>query len=202
MHTLTDDYFAQAKQRALRFSGCLDAGTSGSLAADVLRLLAHIDTLKKELASMQFDTAAGVVPAAAEAEAPTESLPPDWILRGDRELRTGREEPIAPRVLGDGITAAGLGESPAEALLRKAADTTRERRATYAPPMEHFTRTIGAINAIFASKLREPLTAADWATMMILDKCARHQGDRKHPDNCVDMAGYAACMAECESFVP
>lgn len=205
MHKLTDEYFAQAKQRAMRFAGCLDCGTSGSLAADVLRLLAHVNTLRKELEAMamELDTQAGILPPVAEAA--TDAIPADWILRGDRELKGGggAADPAPPRFLGDGIAAADRAEeSEAERLLRLAADTTRERRANYSPPREHFARTVGAINAIFAHKLREPLTPADWAMVMILDKCARYQGDRKTADQIIDVAGYAGCLAECEAGEP
>jgi hypothetical protein len=89
--------------------------------------------------------------------------------------------------------------SPAEALLATATATIRQRRATYGPPREHFARTVAAVNAIFAGKLREPLTDADWAMIMILDKLARHQGTAKSSDTPVDLAGYAACLAECEA---
>lgn len=85
-----------------------------------------------------------------------------------------------------------------EELLETAKATITERRTTYGPASEHFARTVGAINAIFATKLREPLTVADWAQIMILDKLARHQ-ERPKADNQVDTAGYAACWAECES---
>lgn len=44
---LTDDYLAECEQRARRFSGAY-TGTSGTLAADVLRLLAEIRRLKDE----------------------------------------------------------------------------------------------------------------------------------------------------------
>jgi hypothetical protein len=47
---LTDAYLAECEQRARRFSGCWDAGTSGSLAADVMRLLAELSRVKGELA--------------------------------------------------------------------------------------------------------------------------------------------------------
>lgn len=148
---------------------------------------------------MQIDAAAQVVPNVAEAA--TNAHPSDWILRGDRELKGARREHVAARLPGDGITAAGA-DSEAERLLRDAADTTRERRANYSPPREHFARTVGAINAVFAHKLRIPLTPADWAMIMILDKCARYQGDRKTPDQIVDIAGYAGCLAECETPEP
>lgn len=85
-----------------------------------------------------------------------------------------------------------------EQLLDTAKRTIQERRQTYGPASEHFRRTVGAINAVFASKLREPLTVADWAQIMILDKLARHQ-EKPHHDNLVDTAGYAACWAECEA---
>jgi hypothetical protein len=44
---LTDDYLAECEQRARRFSGAY-TGTSGTLAADVLRLLAEIRRLKDD----------------------------------------------------------------------------------------------------------------------------------------------------------
>jgi len=90
------------------------------------------------------------------------------------------------------------GMNPAEQLLQTAADTVRQRRATYGPPGEHFAKTVAAVNAIFSHKLREPLTVADWAQVMILDKLARHQGAAKSADTPVDLAGYAACLAEVE----
>jgi hypothetical protein len=88
--------------------------------------------------------------------------------------------------------------NPAEQLLHTATETVRNRRSTYGPPAEHFTKTVSAINAIFGHKLREPLTVADWAQIMILDKLARHQGAAKSADTPVDLAGYAACLAEVE----
>lgn len=89
--------------------------------------------------------------------------------------------------------------NPAESLLATAQDVIRQRRSTYGPPREHFARTVAAINAIFSHKLREPLTEADWAQVMILDKLARHQGTARSSDTPVDLAGYAACLAECEA---
>ena len=47
---LTDVYLAECEQRARRFSGCWDAGTSGTLAADVMRLLFEVRRLKVEAA--------------------------------------------------------------------------------------------------------------------------------------------------------
>lgn len=94
----------------------------------------------------------------------------------------------------------GMGEdmTPAERLLDTAQKTVRQRRSTYGPPGEHFAKTVAAVNAIFAAKLREPLTVGDWAQIMILDKLARHQGSARSADTPVDLAGYAACLAEVE----
>ena len=92
--------------------------------------------------------------------------------------------------------------TPAEELLATAAATIRQRRGTYGPPAEHFAKPVAAVNAIFSHKLREPLTVADWAQVMILDKLARHQGNggaTKSADTCIDLAGYAACLAEVEA---
>jgi lysozyme family protein len=91
---------------------------------------------------------------------------------------------------------------PTKALLLRAIEVTDERRTTYGPPGEHFEKTVGMINALFARKLREPLTIADWAQVMILDKLARHQGNggtSKSADTPIDLAGYAACLAEVET---
>lgn len=88
--------------------------------------------------------------------------------------------------------------TPAQNLLDQAGRVIAQRRSTYGPPAEHFAKTVAAVNGIFAHKLREPLTVADWAMIMILDKCARHQGRSKSSDTPVDLAGYAACLAEVE----
>jgi len=47
---LADAYLAECEHRARRFSGCWDAGTSGTLAADVMRLLFEVRRLKVEAA--------------------------------------------------------------------------------------------------------------------------------------------------------
>jgi len=44
--------------------------------------------------------------------------------------------------------------------------------------------------------LKRPLTEADWATIMILDKIARFRGPNSTIDGPVDIAGYAACLYE------
>lgn len=91
-------------------------------------------------------------------------------------------------------TSGGAGEQ----LLRSAIEAIAARRPHYGPPAEHFARTIGAFNALFAHKLKEPLAVTDWPIIMSLDKFARELGPQPHPDNGVDVVGYMACRAECE----
>lgn len=108
-----------------------------------------------------------------------------WIIHLIHTIRAERE-PMA--------------DTKAEQLLEDAQRTIRQRRGTYGPPAEHFAKTVAAVNAIFAHKLAEPLTVADWAQIMILDKLARHQGAAKSADTPIDLAGYAACLAEVEDL--
>ena len=98
----------------------------------------------------------------------------------------------------DDATRPGSGETPAEQLLEQASRTVRQRRSTYGPPTDHFEKTVGMINAAFAGVLNRPLTPSDWAIIMTLDKIARHQGPARTADTPIDVAGYAACLAECE----
>jgi hypothetical protein len=78
-------------------------------------------------------------------------------------------------------------------MLLDAAAAVRDRRRRYGPPKDHFTITVGLINAAFGTSFRPE----DWATIMQLDKIARSRGPSDHPDNNIDGAGYAACRAEC-----
>jgi hypothetical protein len=119
-----------------------------------------------------------------------------WLFHAVTTIREERamKDPNHPGYLGHDEL-----PTKAEELLEVATRTVRQRRGTYGPPAEHFAKTVAAVNAIFGHKLREPLTVADWAQIMILDKLARHQGKAKSADTPVDLAGYAACLAEVES---
>ena len=90
-------------------------------------------------------------------------------------------------------------ELPAERLLLDALAVIRDRRPKYGGPLQHFRRTVGMINAAFSDILKRPLTEADWAIFMTLDKVARYCGPNKTTDGPVDLAGYAACLAEVEA---
>jgi len=118
------------------------------------------------------------------------TIPIDWILQGERELKS--EDCRLP---GDGIIAAAAEAPPssAEQLLFNAIEAIRDRRQKYGPPADHFAITAALVNAAFGTSF----CARDWATIMQLDKIARSRGPVDHPDNDVDVAGYAACRAEC-----
>ena len=144
--------------------------------------------------------------------------PVDHILQGERELRdfTGDETEPEATVIEQDETPSWAppiaekiveylhdpGPPVAVRLLEKAKAAVLDRHRVYGPPQEHFARTVGMVNSLFASVLKRPLTTSDWARIMILDKLARDLGPRPHPDNAVDLAGYAACLAECQASAP
>lgn len=100
---------------------------------------------------------------------------------------------VAERLIGDGVMHTQT--TPAEQLLQSALEAVRDRRAKYGPPTSHFTITVNLVNAAFGTTF----TPADWAVIMVLDKIARHMGPNKTDDTPIDVAGYAACLAEVES---
>lgn len=65
------------------------------------------------------------------------------------------------------------------------------REKAYAHPKVDFKRAVGMLNALFESKLKEPLTETDWALVMIVCKVARLAHDGQARDGWVDVAGYA-----------
>jgi len=75
------------------------------------------------------------------------------------------------------------------------------REASYAHPSVDFKRAVGALNAIFEPKLKEPFTETDWALVMIICKLAR-QAHSPSRDGWVDAAGYAATGARVQGIDP
>jgi hypothetical protein len=117
----------------------------------------------------------------------------DFIVQADRAIKAERSRCK--------VACEGTQESnAATSLLREAIQTIEQRRANYGPPTEHFRRTVGMLNALFAHKLKEPFTEQDWPQIMLCDKMARHQ-ERPIADNPLDAAGYAACWAEAMAAV-
>lgn len=93
----------------------------------------------------------------------------------------------------------GAAATPAEEMLRQTIAVIQQRRAKYGAPLDHWTRTVGMLNAAFGSVLKRPLTVEEWGIIMLLDKVARYMGPEATADGPVDMAGYAACLAEVEA---
>ena len=131
-YDLTDEYIAEARQRAYRFQGQW-CGTSGSLAADVARLLIERKRMQGFITDLQ-DTNAALRSAVEtrlagdvveEQQAPPQSdvdrwkeitqasaekyqaereetVPVDWILQGQREMEASTDD---IRWTGDSILA-------------------------------------------------------------------------------------------------
>jgi hypothetical protein len=238
-YDLTDEYIAEARQRAYRFQGQW-CGTSGALAADVARLLierkkmqgfiTELEQTNAQLRAAEETRLAGgccdggkchatpeqleegwrEITQASSAKYHAEreeSVPVDWILQGQKEMEASTDD---IRWTGDSLLATppdGLrpepeAGNPAERLLLEALAVIRDRRPKYGGPRHHFRRTVGMINAAFSEVLKRPLTESDWAIFMTFDKVARFLGPNKTADGPIDLAGYAACLAECESAEP
>lgn len=180
---LTDDYLAEAERRARRFSGAW-TGTSGSLAADLVRCVKMIRALRRESMEAEMEQVGGMTQEQMEAAWSAVRARHQAVHQAIAKPHEAKREE----------------DPPAAALLMKAYEAVHARRSQYGPPLEHFARTVGMVNAAFGHKLREPLTAADWALVMVLDKIARHLGPGRSSatDSLVDIAGYAGCCAEAE----
>lgn len=204
-YDLTDEYLAEARQRAYRYQGQW-TGTAGALAADVARLLIERKTMQgtitdltetnSQLRAAVEDRLAGGCCDGGKCQ-PADHAPERWKLKAQASA-----EAYAERLTGDSLLADQGDISPAERLLLDAIDVVRDRRPKYGGPRHHFRRTIGMINAAFADVLKRPLTESDWAIFMTFDKVARFLGPNKTADGPIDLAGYAACLAECESAEP
>ena len=174
---LSEEYIATALRDARRFMGSW-AGTSGNLAAHIVRILNERERMLEANRTSSVADAAGTAADVAAA----------WA-------KYKQDGPVERVVYGapDGER---IDKTPAEQLCEKTAEVIRDRRPKYGGPKHHFARTIGMVNAAFADVLKRPLTEADWATIMILDKIARFRGPGATVDGPVDIAGYAACLYE------
>ena len=85
--------------------------------------------------------------------------------------------------------------SPRIDLLLRTVDAVARRGRTYGPPGEHFARTVAAAQALLPDLFAREFTPSDWAKLMLVDKLAR-DAERPTLDTCIDLAGYAACLAE------
>lgn len=104
--------------------------------------------------------------------------------------RQFRDAPVEPSVVDEG----------AESVLQEAQRLTHgPRQADYGHPLDDYTRTAALISALFAHKLKEPLTAEEASLIQCCVKMSRHINAPKR-DNMTDLAGYAwvtwACTEE------
>jgi hypothetical protein len=175
---LTAEQVAAIRLRKNRFMGQW-TGTAGSLAADCHHLLEDREAMESTIKELE-----------EQCQPETVDIPADWILQGQQEIRQ-RGDSVMQAAPDNDVT-------PAEALLLSTLEVIRDRRPKYGGPRDHFRRTVGMINAAFSQVLKRPLTEADWAIIMTLDKVARYMGPTKTSDGPIDLAGYAACLAEVE----
>ncbi len=91
-------------------------------------------------------------------------------------------------------------QSPRERLLREAIKiTTSDRNREYGDPEDNFRNIAQFWNVHFEARMRGKFvhfTSSDVAIMMILMKCARLATNSTHRDSALDVAGYAACLAD------
>ena len=199
---LSDDYCASALRDARRFSGTYDQGTSGTLAAHTARLLKERERLLTTIQKLENENAAmrsAVKDRIGEQMPGTIDLEQAWGAHKARHQETMKAAAAGAASSCRVFAAKPPAEaavSPAEELCQKTSEVIRDRRPKYGGPRAHFARTVGMVNAAFSGVLKRPLTEADWATIMILDKVARYMGPTSTVDGPIDIAGYAACLYE------
>jgi hypothetical protein len=79
--------------------------------------------------------------------------------------------------------------------------THHDRNANYGNPEDNFQHIANLWNNYLAVRRPEAavITPADVAVMNMLIKVARLGNNPNHHDSAVDIAGYAACLADCQA---
>ena len=91
--------------------------------------------------------------------------------------------------------AANSDATPGVAMLINAADTVRKRGRVYGPMRDNMARTAELWSPILKTRV-EPWQVA---ACMIAVKLARLVETPSHEDGPIDIAGYAACLRECQT---
>jgi len=76
---------------------------------------------------------------------------------------------------------------------------TKDRATAYEEPEDSFRNIARLWNGYLAAKKDPEISPADVAAMMILLKVARLSNNPSHYDSALDVAGYAACLADVAS---
>ena len=95
--------------------------------------------------------------------------------------------------------------TPRELLLREAESiVVGSRNTAYGNPEDNFRNIATYWNAYLAQSKNKivDFDAQDVAHMLILMKVARLATNPAHRDSLVDIAGYAACAADCQAARP
>ena len=83
---------------------------------------------------------------------------------------------------------------PGASMLLDAFGTIAERGRVYGPVLQNHER----IAALWSTLLEHPVTPVQVAMMMVALKLARLMETPDNEDSAVDIAGYAACIRECQ----
>jgi|ERR1700748_1678942 len=94
-----------------------------------------------------------------------------------------------------------LPDTPRSRLLQEAMTITHhDRNANYGNPEDNFGHIANLWNNYLAVSNRDAaITPADVAIFQVLQKVARLGNNPNHHDSAVDIAGYAACLADCQA---
>lgn len=85
-----------------------------------------------------------------------------------------------------------------EEALKAATDAVAsDRNKVYGSPTSDFSRTAKMASVLLGHKLTEEITPEEVAKVLICVKLSRLVETPSHDDSWVDIAGYAACGAEC-----
>jgi len=76
---------------------------------------------------------------------------------------------------------------------------TKDRNSSYEEPEDSFGNIARLWDAYLKAKRDPTITAADVPLMMVLLKVARLTNNPGHYDSALDVAGYAACLADVAS---
>jgi hypothetical protein len=93
-----------------------------------------------------------------------------------------------------------LPDTKRSALLQEAMTITHhDRNANYGNPEDNFQHIANLWNSYLAvNTARTEISSADVAVMCMLIKVARLGNNPDHHDSAVDIAGYAACLSDCQ----